>query len=227
MWSGSRKIGWWIKEAIAPATCVGCGQYASWVCRRCEAGVVRIREQRCVGCHVLSMQGKTCNNCKRKGWVVDAVLAVAEFDQPVVRDMVHALKYRGLSEVAETMGGWMREVLSAEVGLGEWAVVPVPLHWWRRWQRGFNQAALLAQNVAGVHHIVNGLVKVRATAPQVGLGRQRRRANLEGAFVGRLVGRRVLLVDDVATTGATLDEAARALKRAGAKEVYGLVWARG
>ena len=220
----------WLLEATAPTVCVGCGRYGSWLCWDCTEQIVVIREQRCVGCHVLAMDGKTCANCRKRGWAIDGVVAVADFSQPMMREVIHTLKYEGLTAVAADMGTWMGRLVSALAGQ-DWVVVPVPMHWWREWQRGFNQSTILARAVAKSMGIASipVLIKTRPTMSQVGLGRARRLANLEGAFVCRqdLTGARVLLVDDVATTGTTLNQAAKALKAAGAKEVRGVVFGRG
>jgi ComF family protein len=112
------------------------------------------------------------------------------------------------------------------------AIVPMPLHWLRRWHRGFNQAELLARGLArplGIP-VVPALVRARATAPQAGLTRAQRRANVSGSFRVRrhaaVAGAHVLLVDDVMTTGATLSAAASALKRAGARRITAITIAR-
>jgi ComF family protein len=112
-------------------------------------------------------------------------------------------------------------------------LVPVPLHRWRLWRRGFNQAALLAQALAkltGVPLAVDAIVRVRPTAISRGLGRRARAANVRGAMRvperNRVAGRCIFLIDDVLTTGATADACARVLRRAGAREVHVLTWAR-
>jgi ComF family protein len=112
-------------------------------------------------------------------------------------------------------------------------VVPVPLHWWRRWQRGYNQSDVLGRALAKVLHVpiqINGLRRTRKTASQAGLSATQRRENVRGAFGARpniaFAAKTVLLVDDVMTTGSTAHEAARALRRAGAAKVIVAVLAR-
>ena len=159
--------------------------------------------------------------------------AAVRYDD-VARTLVHALKYGDRLDLAPTMGRWMaragRELLAETDG-----IVPVPLHWRRLWARRCNQSALLAKTIsaeAGVPVADTVLRRVKATAQQVGLSKTARAENVQGAFqVPRerrpeVVGRRLLLVDDVLTSGATVDACARALLRAGAASVEVLVFAR-
>jgi ComF family protein len=152
-----------------------------------------------------------------------------------LRAIIHAMKYDRRRSIAAPLAGLMahfgREVLETSD-----AVVPVPLHWRRHWQRGFNQALLLAEGM-GIP-VWPALGRVRATRSQVHLSAEERRQNVRGAFgIARrlpwqprwsdvLEGRVVTLIDDVATTGATLDACARVLRGAGALEVRALTAAR-
>jgi ComF family protein len=148
--------------------------------------------------------------------------------------MVQALKYGDRLDLAPAMARWMalagRELL-AEAD----ALIPVPLHWRRLWSRRFNQAAVLAKMISrltGVPVAYHALRRVRATRQQVGLTQAERATNVQGAFKvsaeGRsdTHGRRLVLIDDVLTSGATLDNCARILLRAGAANVDALVFAR-
>jgi len=159
--------------------------------------------------------------------------AVAAFDD-ISRALVHGLKYRDRLELAAFMAAWMqragRELLdNADV------VLPVPMHWRRLWWRRFNQSALLAGALAkagGKPHAPAALGRIRPTRQQVGLTGSERDRNVRGAFrvpeAGKaaILGRKVLLVDDVYTTGATVKAATRALLRGGAASVDVLVFAR-
>jgi len=163
----------------------------------------------------------------------DRCRAVAVYDD-VARRLVHGLKYRDRLELAGWMGGWMARA-GADLIEAVDVVVPVPLHRRRLWWRRYNQSALLARALArkaGKPLANDALVRIRATTQQVGLSAEERDRNVRGAFrvtaegKGGIAGRRVLLVDDVYTTGATVKAGTRALLRAGAAAVDVLVFAR-
>ena len=160
--------------------------------------------------------------------------AVARYDSDKARALAHRLKYYDRLELAEPLGRWM-----ARAGAGLLAdadvLVPIPLHRLRLFSRRFNQSAALARVVSresAVPAETLALTRVKPTAPQVGLSRAQRAANLSGAFrvdaerAPLLRGRNIVLVDDVLTTGATANAATRALLRAGAARVDLLVFAR-
>jgi len=163
----------------------------------------------------------------------DRCRAVAVFDD-VARRLVHGLKYRDRLDLARWMAQWMVRA-GAELVAEADAVVPIPLHRRRLWSRRFNQSALLAQTIAalgGKSMVPETLTRIRATPRQVGLTATQRDENVRGAFhvaaaaKAAIAGRRVLIVDDVYTTGATARAATRALLRAGASAVDVLVFAR-
>ena len=158
--------------------------------------------------------------------------AVARHDGPA-RQLVHRLKYSDRLDLSNAMGRWMARA-GAELLSGADILVPVPLHRVRFWGRRFNQAGELAKVISresGVPVAHEGLVRRKATRSQVGLSSAERARNLTGAFrpgplAGEVVaGKRTVLIDDVMTTGSTLNSAARVLRRAGAAEVDALVFA--
>jgi ComF family protein len=163
----------------------------------------------------------------------DRARAAVRYDD-VAKTLVHAYKYSDRLDLAPLMGRWMaragRELFAEADGL-----IPVPLHWKRLWARRFNQSATLAAEIGKIAAlpVVNGaLLRARPTPQQVGLSRSQRADNVQGAF--RIAGegkaairnRRLILIDDVLTSGATVDACTRALLRAGAAHVDVLVFAR-
>ena len=159
--------------------------------------------------------------------------AAVRYDD-VARKLVHALKYGDRMDLAPMIGRWMIRAGHELLDDAD-ALVPVPLHWRRLWTRRFNQSAALAEHIAresGIAVTHAALKRVKATAQQVGLSRKDRATNVQGAFKvapgarPAVAGRRLILVDDVLTSGATSDACARALLRAGAAQVDVLVFAR-
>ena len=159
--------------------------------------------------------------------------AVVRFDD-ISQTLVHGLKYADRLDLAPTMGRWMANA-GRDLLKDANAIIPVPLHWRRQWARRFNQSALLSEIIAkssGVPVIHGALRRVKATPQQVGLTQTERATNVQGAFrvppteKAAVAGRWIVLVDDVLTTGATVDACARTLLRAGAGQVDVLVFAR-
>ena len=157
--------------------------------------------------------------------------AAVRYDD-VARALVHAFKYGDRLDLAPLLGGWMARA-GEELLDGADALVPVPLHWRRLWTRRFNQSAALAAAISrdsGVAVAHGALRRVKATQQQVGLSRSERASNVQGAFRvaanAQVAGRRLVLIDDVLTSGATADACARVLLRAGASQVDVLVLAR-
>jgi ComF family protein len=159
--------------------------------------------------------------------------AAVRFDE-ISRALVHALKYGDRLDLAPMMGRWVAQA-GHELLADADALVPVPLHWRRQWARRFHQSAMLAATISaasGVPIAAGALKRVKATVQQVGLSRAERGDNIQGAFrvpaTGRaaVAGRRLVLVDDVLTSGATVEGCARALLRAGAANVDVLIFAR-
>ncbi len=158
--------------------------------------------------------------------------AVARFEDGPARRLVHRLKYSDRAELAQPMGRWMARA-GAELLAEADAVTPVPLHPLRLWKRRFNQSAALAKVIAleaGKPYEPFLLARVKATRSQVGLSRSQRADNMQGAFrappESMLRGRKIVLIDDVLTSGATANAAARALLRGGAAQVDLIIFAR-
>jgi ComF family protein len=159
--------------------------------------------------------------------------AAVRYDE-VARTLVHVLKYQDRTDLAPAMGRWMARAGQELLGQAD-VLVPVPLHWRRGWSRRYNQSGALARVISrqsGVKLASEALRRIRPTAQQIGLSRPQRATNVQGAFKvapersADIAGRRIVLVDDVLTSGATTDACARALLRAKAAQVDVLVFAR-
>ncbi|MGA2214454.1 MAG: ComF family protein [Bryobacteraceae bacterium] len=206
------------------------------VCRACLAKPEPLAaEYFCVQCRSpflsrfpLDEQGR-CALCRRGVRGFDAAYSFG-FYEAELRQMIHLFKYGRVRTLAGPLGKLLARALPREQAVD--VIIPMPLHWRKRWQRGFNQSELLAREIGRRTHtpVENALRRVRNTAAQAGLTSAKRRLNVSGAFQASkpaaIDGRRVLLIDDVMTTGATAASCARALQRAGARQVTLLTLAR-
>lgn len=234
-----------------PAPCLACGRIDRdlerplALCLRCRGRLVRVRAPCCATCArplggrpaLAVPAGYRCGRCRVHPRAYERLVAHWVYQEPLDR-VIHGLKYRRLRFLGEQLGRALAERIGADAGVGAGRdplvdlVVPVPLHWRRQLERGYNQADEIAGAVAAVFELprVRALRRRRATRPQTDLPRERRAANLRSAFVcrapGRISGRAVLLIDDVTTTGATLDQAARCLRAAGSGPILAAIVAR-
>jgi ComF family protein len=203
------------------------------VCASCWAGIVPITPPCCRTCgdplptwRVVSLAEARCPRCRRREPLVSRARAIGPYEG-TLRAIVHALKYDRRPTIARHLASRMRQA-GAEVLAGADLVVAVPLHRSRERARGFNQARELGRHLG--LPAVEALVRTRRTPPQAELPAARRHANVRGAFAWRqdvaVKGRTIVLVDDVSTTGATLNACARPLLDAGAAEIRALTAAR-
>lgn len=218
-----------VLELILPPRCGGCNRLGKLYCEACQAAIQRLEEPLCRRCGIeLSHAGDSCG-CRHSLRHISSLRAAAVYGGPL-ESALHRFKYEGRRPLAGPLGLLIAERLVLD-GAGADLVTCVPLHVRRRRQRGFNQAELLARGVADRTRLpfVSGLVRNLDTQPQVGLDRRSRATNVRNAFAWKaqdLARCSVLLIDDVATTGATLDACAAALKAAGSGPVTGFTVAR-
>jgi ComF family protein len=201
------------------------------VCANCWTAIVPTPTPHCTRCgdHVRGCADvtPTCEHCRRTSSLVTSALAIGPHEG-ALRSIVHALKYDARRSLAQPLASLMRAA-AAELVRDCDVIVPVPLHPARRRARGFNQADDLARHIGP--EVITALRRVRHTGTQTALPSSARRANVDGVFrtthcARVLAGATVLLVDDVRTTGATLEACAGALKEAGVREVRALTAAR-
>ncbi len=229
---------------LLPPLCLGCRRSPSDgidllnLCRRCRERCRPLAGRRCPGCLLRIEDGSAgagfpCGACRRRPPSYERVLAGWAYEAPF-EAVVVGLKFQRLLHLGEALGAELAVRYRAELA-GITTIVPVPLHPWRSLRRGYNQAGVIADGIArGLDlPVTAALGRSRSTAPQTGLDRRQRRANLRGAFKAR---RRAvtalaqggpevhwLVVDDVFTTGATLESAAGALRRLGVPRISALV----
>jgi competence protein ComFC len=216
---------------IYPPHCGGCqNQGARW-CLECQSKTTLTSASPvCPLCGVPQSLGADCQNCRAAAPHYNALRAWAVYKGPV-RQAIHTLKYKRNLGLGDVFGRRLMDCVLEQ----HWQidmVIPVPLGIARLAQRGYNQASLLARPVAsGLHldYLPQTLQRVRETRSQVDLSAKERKRNVSGAFHAErkhVEGRRILVIDDVATSGATIDACAAALLEAGASQVFGLTLAR-
>ena len=230
----------WLADTIFPPLCPACAAPVGAVghlCADCWATLTFLDGAACATCglpfEIEVGADSQCGACLAEPPAFERARAVLRYDA-AARGVILAFKHGDRLDMAPTFGQWLARVSRTSLGEVD-AVAPVPLHRWRLITRRYNQAAVLAAALArdlGVPHLPDLLARRRATPSQGGLDRAARRANVAGAFAVRerrqaaIKGRRVLLVDDVMTTGATVNACAKTLLRQGAASVAVAVLAR-
>lgn len=227
-------------DLLLPPRCLGCGAIvgdAAALCAGCWSRLAFIEAPLCVCCgrpfEFALGEAALCGTCSKARPLYERARAALRYDD-ASRDLVLAFKHGDRTDCAPALGAWLARA-GAELVADCDLVVPVPLHWWRLFRRRYNQSALLAHALGrqtGKPVAPDLLRRTRATASQGHLGRAQRRRNVARAFRvdpgrrGALDGKRILLVDDVLTTGATAESATEALLEAGARAVDLLTIAR-
>jgi len=227
-------------DILFPSLCLNCGREGTYLCYDCASLVQVFEDQYCPFCRTPKIvpDGKTCFNC-RGSKKLNGLFCAASYENKLVRGILHQFKYK--PQFAKCLARPLASFIITHLQLinqaefpttGIW--VPIPLHIKKAKERGFNQAEELAKELSeqlGGELLPDVLRKTRPTRSQTDLPAKEREKNVEGAFkcVGSQTvrGKKILLVDDVFTTGATMEECARVLKAAGAKEVWGVAVARG
>lgn len=232
MQSRLHKVGWEILDLLFPPRCGGCDTWGTRWCDSCQQSTRLIDTNICPICGEPqpTRGGLTCVRCRNLRIYFDNVRSWALFDGPL-RNAVHELKYKKNVGLAARLAEKLASLYRAQ-GWHCSVVIPIPLGAKRLVERGYNQATLLARPLAWTLNIPllrNGLSRVVETKSQVGLSRSERRENVHRAFAARprlVEDECILLVDDVITTGATMNACAQALREMNARGVYGITVAR-
>ena len=224
-----RTVGRGLLDLLYPPRCPGCGRIGVTLCAECQSAIEPLSAPICVRCGRPAETEGLCTTCERTPSHLDRISATAVFAHPL-REAIHELKYNNNRTLAQPLGDrmaafWQERRFAADL------IIPVPLHHSREAERGYNQAALLARvlgSATGVHVTEHVVARRKATRQQALLNAAERRENVKDAFVcrGDVAGKRIVLVDDVCTTGSTLEACAQALKMAGAESVWAFTLAR-
>jgi len=214
-----------------PARCIGCGKWGDFLCQRCVKKLPRISPPICLKCGKPETSGSYCAACWGTTTSIDGIRSVFHFEG-VIRKAIHELKYYHLKAISACMTQFLYNFLQENPVPGD-LIIPVPIHKNRIKQRGYNQSSLISAELGkliGIPVVENCLVRARDTYPQVrSLNLDQRRKNVHNAFTcnsGTYDGKKVILIDDVCTSGATLEACAVALKKGGFESVWGVTIAR-
>lgn len=230
-----------LADIFYPRRCLGCQKLIfelseSHLCSYCLATIEMKKDFICAFCDSPTILGKTCPFCRKRHYL-DQLLTASDYKNLQIQKMVKGLKYRFLASLALDIGNFMAKYFKEKIGhrlnSEDLLVTAVPLHRKRLNWRGYNQSELIAQKIIEFFgwHYDKILDKKSQRPPQADIkDRQIRIQNANAAFVCKkpelVQGKTILVIDDVSTTGSTLDDCARALKGAGAREVIGFVFAR-
>lgn len=234
-----------VLDTVFPVICLGCGSFSTlnrknYLCKSCLRLIPIKKDLECIGCKMKSLLGKTCPGCR--SWYIDQLLVVADYKNKILEKIIKALKYRFVVDLAESIRPLIKKYvyfLAKEKHFNIIAdspiIIPIPLHYRRLNWRGFNQAEVIAEIIAEITNLGTentALTRSSTSKPQVEIDKKSERLeNMNNQFRvftdKKIKGKTLLLIDDVCTTGATLNECARILKEAGAKKVIGFVVARG
>jgi competence protein ComFC len=214
-----------------PRRCVGCGRVGDFLCDCCRQKLPQLVPPFCQKCGKPQSSGGLCSTCWRQQTDIDGIRSVFRFEG-AVRQAIHELKYRNLKAISGCLATLLANYLQREPVKGE-ILVPVPLRPRRLRERGYNQSGLLARElgkIIALPVIDDNLWRLKDSPPQARTTTvEERRRNVRKAFACRddkLKGGNVILIDDVCTSGATLEACAEVLKSAGAVSVWGLTLAR-
>ena len=225
-------------DLLFPKKCSGCGKIDTYFCSGCILNILQ-KDLICPECLDLALGGRTHAPCRKK-YGLDGLWSLGWY-QGALKKALKDFKYKRVKGISETLAALLMQYFqkyrplffeNIEKNKGKWAVVPVPLHWFRENSRGFNQSEEIGQILSRELKIAysEALKRIRYTKPQVVLKSYGRCQNIKNAFVlspdYQLQTTNCLLIDDVWTTGATLKECCRVLKQAGAKQVWAITLAR-
>lgn len=229
-----------ILDTLFPISCLSCGKTDVWLCKNCLNKIPLKNIQVCPYCEkMITPNGYTCFGCKKK-YSLEGLLVASSYKDRVVSKAIHLYKYRFAEELSSPLGNIiLKSIKNSELPLPD-IIIPVPLHSRRLRWRGFNQSELLAEYVSKkitpgfpIPVVSDLLQRFRYTHPQMEIKNYfARRKNIENSFkitknkLELVKNKRILLVDDVTTTGATIFECAKTLKKSGALEVFAVVIAR-
>lgn len=232
-------------DILFPISCLSCGQDDFWLCPECLKKIAILNFQVCPRCErMIIPQGKLCPNCKKQiklePFYLDALITATSYNENNLSKIIHIFKYNFIQDLSSPLGDILTQgILRSDLPLPDF-IIPVPLHSRRLRWRGFNQAELLAKEIS--QRLTPGfdlpvlnklLLRKKYASPQMKIRKySERKINIQNSFSADpkfteiIKNKRILLIDDIATTASTLSECAKVLRSSGAKKVFAAVIAR-
>lgn len=221
-------------DILFPKFCFRCGKEGEYLCPDCFSLIDILEKQYCPFCSKpkIVFNGKTCSSCQGRN--IEGLYCATSYKDPIVRELISQFKYYGVKDISKPLAALIvAHFLNLENNQfisDNFILVPTPLHKKKLKERGFNQSEELGKVISTFLNkpLKNVLIKIKPTSNQVGLTKDERKENLKGVFrCSEHINKKVLLIDDVFTTGSTMEECAKTLKESGAKEVWGVTVSRG
>jgi len=226
-------------DLLFPKFCISCGKDGSYLCQNCFSLIDILERQYCPFCSrpKIVIDGKTCNFCNRSK-SLNGLYCAASYNNFIVKKLINQFKYEPyIKELSKPLSSLIVTHLinlDKVENFQDYILVPIPLHKKKLKKRGFNQASEIAKELSENLKIPvfnDALIKTKQTPAQVNLKKEEREENIKGVFLCQkpelVMGKKILLIDDIFTTGSTMEQCARLLKEAGAKVVWGIIVARG
>ena len=224
----------WLLDILFPKFCASCKNEGDFLCSDCFNKIKVFSGYFCPVCGKRDFKPRKHPACAGKTFL-KTLIVTTFYNDFLIREIIHAYKYNFIKPLAEPLSQLLIKSIEApENGFSDFILIPIPLHPTRLKWRGFNQAELIAKKLSERYQITietNALIRAKNTTPQVEVGeREKRIENIKNAFFcpnsDLVKDQKIILVDDVSSTGATLEEAAKTLKNSGAKEIWGMVIAK-
>jgi len=231
-------------DIIFPIECLGCEKEKNWLCEDCFKKLEYNHNQYCLNCKTANNFGEICNNCKNN-FDIEGILIAGNYQDKLLSKLIKTFKYHFIKNLSQPLGKFLSQFLFLQItkensfkkpnifsDFKNVLIIPVPLHKKRRSWRGFNQSEELAKIIAEKFDVKTStnLKRIKYKKPQMRLKKSQRKKNIKNCYIWEgddLNEKNILLIDDVTTTGSTLNECAKILKENGANEVWGLVVANG
>lgn len=217
-------------DIVFPKKCIICGREGQHLCEDCLSLIPINPFEYCL-CEKMEKRNK-CNNCKSKN--LDKILSATSFNDKIVKEAIHKLKYGYIEDLSIPLA-WLilnhLKIIDCQIN-NSFVLIPIPMHIKKKRKRGFNQSEEIAKLISETTGIKlsTTLIKIKETKPQMELNRKERLENIKNCFTiidkKEIENKTILLLDDVYTTGTTMDECAKILKENGTKEVWGITIAR-